>query len=101
MITSMGGLTTFPGLSFYEGSKHAMEGITEGLAQEVAQFGVRVTAVAPGTHVVAWEVSAGLYGKAKAVLPTGATPGGTFTVYIAHAPQQSYVNNQGQVVASH
>ncbi|RJQ81836.1 oxidoreductase [Pseudonocardiaceae bacterium YIM PH 21723] len=48
VITSMGGLTTFPGLAFYEGSKHALEGITDTLAQEVAQFGVRVTAVAPG-----------------------------------------------------
>ncbi|MEV6227551.1 oxidoreductase [Saccharopolyspora shandongensis] len=54
VITSMGGMTTFPGLSFYEGSKHAMEGITEGLAQEVAQFGVRVTAVAPGAFATDW-----------------------------------------------
>lgn len=54
VITSMGGMTTFPGLSFYEGSKHAMEGIAEGLAQEVAQFGVRVTAVAPGAFATDW-----------------------------------------------
>jgi hypothetical protein len=66
-----------------------------------AKFTWAVTAVAAGKFVVAWEVSAGLYGKAKAVLPSGVTPGGTFTVYIAHAPQQSFVNNQGQVVAGH
>ncbi len=66
-----------------------------------AKFTWAVTAVAPGTHVVAWEVSGDLYGKAKAILPSGAIPGGTFTVDIAHTPQQSYVNSQGQVVVSH
>jgi hypothetical protein len=65
-----------------------------------ARFTWGVTAVAPGTHVVAWEVSAGIFGKAKAVLPSGATPGGTFKVYISHTPQQSFVNSQGQVVVN-
>ncbi|SDT45860.1 oxidoreductase [Microlunatus soli] len=54
VITSMGGHTTFPGLAFYEGSKHALEGITDTLAQEVNQFGVRVTAVAPGAFRTDW-----------------------------------------------
>ncbi|WP_406632298.1 oxidoreductase [Amycolatopsis sp. WGS_07] len=54
VITSMGGHTTFPGLAFYEGSKHALEGITDTLAQEVGQFGVRVTAVAPGAFKTDW-----------------------------------------------
>ncbi|WP_370936435.1 oxidoreductase [Amycolatopsis sp. cg13] len=54
VITSMGGHTTFPGLAFYEGSKHALEGITDTLAQEVTQFGVRVTAVAPGAFKTDW-----------------------------------------------
>lgn len=66
-----------------------------------AKFTWGVTAVASGMHVVAWEVSGDLYGKAKAVLPNGATPGGTFTVYISQSPQQSYVNSQGQVVTRH
>nr|WP_042195435.1 oxidoreductase [Kibdelosporangium sp. MJ126-NF4]CEL22007.1 Short-chain dehydrogenase/reductase SDR [Kibdelosporangium sp. MJ126-NF4]CTQ92787.1 Short-chain dehydrogenase/reductase SDR [Kibdelosporangium sp. MJ126-NF4] len=54
VITSMGGLTTFPGVSFYHGSKYALEGIADSLAQEVAQFGVRVTAVAPGAFATDW-----------------------------------------------
>ncbi|WP_116199291.1 oxidoreductase [Amycolatopsis circi] len=54
VITSMGGHTTFPGLAFYEGSKHALEGITDTLAQEVTQFGIRVTAVAPGAFKTDW-----------------------------------------------
>ncbi len=35
-VTSIGGLTTSPGLSFYHGSKYAMEGILETLGKEVA-----------------------------------------------------------------
>ena len=30
-ITSMGGLTTFPGVGIYNGSKFALEGISEAL----------------------------------------------------------------------
>lgn len=47
-ITSMAGPMTLPGLSFYHGSKYALEGILESLGKEVAQFGIHVTAVAPG-----------------------------------------------------
>ncbi len=83
-------------------------------------FQWKVTAVAPGTHVVAWQVAAGLNGKAHAV-PANATtvPGGcvaqtplrqlpagprrcrlsgTLRVQVTTAPQQSYVNDAGQVV---
>jgi hypothetical protein len=59
-----------------------------------------VTAVAPGKYTVAWEVSAGLYGKARAVLAGGSLPHGAFAVTIAHAPAQSYVNARGQVVVT-
>ena len=57
-----------------------------------------LTAVAPGKFVVAWEIAAGIYGKAKAVLPGGGLPHGSFAVNIARAPAQSYVNDKGQVV---
>ena len=67
---------------------------------QTATFKWGLTAVAPGRFVVAWEVAAGIYGKAKAVLPDGSLPQGTFAVNITHAPAQSYVNDQGQVVQS-
>lgn len=53
-MTSMAGLTTFPGISYYSGSKFALEGISESLAQEVRDFGIRVTAVAPGSFRTDW-----------------------------------------------
>jgi hypothetical protein len=63
-------------------------------------FDWKVTAIAPGTHIVAWQVAAGLNGKAKARTSAGVLPQGTFKVKIASAPQQAYVNNAGQVVTS-
>jgi hypothetical protein len=65
-----------------------------------AKFDFGVTAVKPGRHVVAWEVAAGLNGKARAVLQNGSLPQGTFTVLIHNAPAQTYVNNNGQIVTT-
>lgn len=53
-ITSMGGLMTVPGLSYYHGSKYALEGILETLGKEVRDLGIRVTAVAPGSFRTDW-----------------------------------------------
>ena len=65
-----------------------------------ATFIWHVTAVQPGVHVVAWEVAAGLNGKAKAVLANGSAPHGKFAVTISNAPAQTYVNNNGQIVTT-
>jgi NAD(P)-dependent dehydrogenase (short-subunit alcohol dehydrogenase family) len=53
-ITSMGGIVTFPGVGFYHGSKFALEGISETLGKEVKDFGIAVTAVAPGGFRTDW-----------------------------------------------
>lgn len=53
-ITSMGGFITMPGIAYYCGSKFALEGISETLAQEVRGFGIHVTAVAPGSFRTDW-----------------------------------------------
>jgi hypothetical protein len=60
-------------------------------------FNWALTAVAPGRFVVAWEIAADIYGT-KAVLANGTAPRGTFSVNVAQAPAQSYVNDNGQVV---
>ena len=53
-ITSMGGIITMPGISFYHGSKFALEGISESLAKEVRSLGIYVTAVEPGGFRTDW-----------------------------------------------
>ncbi len=53
-VTSMGGFITMPGITFYCGSKFALEGISEALGKEVAGFGIRVTALAPGQFRTDW-----------------------------------------------
>jgi NAD(P)-dependent dehydrogenase (short-subunit alcohol dehydrogenase family) len=53
-MTSMGGFITMPGIAYYAGSKFALEGISEVVGKEVQQFGVHVTAVAPGSFRTDW-----------------------------------------------
>jgi len=53
-VTSMGGLRPFPGPSAYHGSKFALEGIAATIAQEVAPFGIHVTAVESGSLRTDW-----------------------------------------------
>lgn len=53
-VTSMGGYITMPGIAYYCGSKYALEGISEAVGQEVAPFGIAVTAVAPGSFRTDW-----------------------------------------------
>ena len=53
-ITSMAGIYALPGIAYYAGSKFALEGISESLAQELRDFGIKVTAVAPGSFRTDW-----------------------------------------------
>jgi NAD(P)-dependent dehydrogenase (short-subunit alcohol dehydrogenase family) len=47
-LSSIAGHKALPGAPLYIASKHAVEGLTKAAALEAAEFGVRVTAVAPG-----------------------------------------------------
>ncbi|HVE08431.1 MAG TPA: oxidoreductase [Paraburkholderia sp.] len=53
-VTSMGGLTVFPGVGVYNSSKFALEALNAALAKEVAQFGIKVTAIEPGGFRTDW-----------------------------------------------
>ncbi|HLY90685.1 MAG TPA: oxidoreductase [Acetobacteraceae bacterium] len=53
-ISSMAGLAALPGIAYYSGSKFALEGISEVLAKEVRDFGIHVTALAPGSFRTEW-----------------------------------------------
>lgn len=48
-MSSMGGQMSFAGFSAYSGTKFALEGLSEGLADEVAEYGIKVLIVEPGS----------------------------------------------------
>ncbi|HLH02715.1 MAG TPA: SDR family NAD(P)-dependent oxidoreductase [Bryobacteraceae bacterium] len=49
-VSSGLGITTLPLIGFYCATKWAVEALHESLAQEVAQFGIKVTLVEPGAY---------------------------------------------------
>jgi NAD(P)-dependent dehydrogenase (short-subunit alcohol dehydrogenase family) len=53
-ISSVGGLLGGPGAGYYNGTKFALEGLSEALALEVAPLGIRVTAIEPGPFRTDW-----------------------------------------------
>jgi NAD(P)-dependent dehydrogenase (short-subunit alcohol dehydrogenase family) len=48
-MSSMGGQMSFAGFAAYSGTKFALEGMSEALADEVREFGVKVLIVEPGS----------------------------------------------------
>lgn len=53
-ISSVGGITTFPSLSFYHATKFAVEALSESLSQEVEPLGIKVLIVEPGPFRTDW-----------------------------------------------
>ncbi len=53
-ISSMTGLVSNPPNVYYSSSKFALESLTEGLAKELAPFGIRVSAIEPGAFRTDW-----------------------------------------------
>ena len=53
-ISSIAGLTGTAGLGIYNASKHAMEGFSEALYQELLPLGIKVTLVEPGPFRTLW-----------------------------------------------
>lgn len=53
-VSSIGGISAFPGIGAYHASKWALEGFSQSLAQEVAGFGIHVTLVEPGGFATDW-----------------------------------------------
>jgi NAD(P)-dependent dehydrogenase (short-subunit alcohol dehydrogenase family) len=53
-VSSIGGVSAFANLSAYHASKWALEGFSQALAQEVAEFGIHVTLVEPGGFSTDW-----------------------------------------------
>lgn len=53
-VSSIGGVHAFPGLGLYHASKWALEGFSQALAAEVAEFGIRVTLIEPTGYATDW-----------------------------------------------
>lgn len=53
-ISSVAGFRAHPGLTVYAASKHALTGLSQGLAQELAPLGIHVTVVEPGGFRTEW-----------------------------------------------
>jgi NAD(P)-dependent dehydrogenase (short-subunit alcohol dehydrogenase family) len=53
-VSSIGGITAFAGIGAYHASKWALEGFSQALAQEVADFGIHVTVIEPGGFATDW-----------------------------------------------
>lgn len=72
-ITSVSGITGLSGQANYSASKAGVIGFTKALAKEVARFGVRVNAIAPG--LIESDMTASLNEKARenlrAAIPLG------------------------------
>ncbi|GFG63332.1 short-chain dehydrogenase/reductase [Mycobacterium kubicae] len=56
-VSSIGGISAFPDVGIYHASKWALEGFSQALAQEVADFGVHVTLIEPGGFSTDWSGS--------------------------------------------
>ncbi len=53
-ITSVAGFIGFESSGYYAASKHAVEGLSDALAKEVAPLGIKVTCVEPGPFRTDW-----------------------------------------------
>ena len=53
-VSSIGGISAFPNVGAYHASKWALEGFSQALAQEVADFGIHITLIEPGGFSTDW-----------------------------------------------
>jgi NAD(P)-dependent dehydrogenase (short-subunit alcohol dehydrogenase family) len=91
-VSSIGGISAFQNVGIYHASKWALEGISQALALEVADFGIKVTLIEPGGYSTDWGGS-----SAKHATPLPAYAG----VHQASAElRKSRTGNPGDPVAT-
>ena len=56
-VSSIGGISAFPNIGMYHASKWALEGLSQSLAAEVADFGIKVTLIEPAGYATDWSGS--------------------------------------------
>ena len=53
-VSSIGGISAFPNIGIYNASKWALEALSQSLASEVSEFGIKVTIIEPGAYSTDW-----------------------------------------------
>jgi NAD(P)-dependent dehydrogenase (short-subunit alcohol dehydrogenase family) len=53
-VSSIGGVNAFPTVGLYHASKWGLEGFSQSLAAEVADFGIKVTLIEPAGYATDW-----------------------------------------------
>jgi NAD(P)-dependent dehydrogenase (short-subunit alcohol dehydrogenase family) len=66
-VSSIGGISAFPTVGAYHASKWALEGFSQALAREVADFNIKITLIEPGGFSTDWAGP-----SAKRATPLGA-----------------------------
>jgi NAD(P)-dependent dehydrogenase (short-subunit alcohol dehydrogenase family) len=83
-VSSMGGRITLPGGAFYHASKYAVEGLSDALRMEVAQFGIDVVLIEPGPVKTPWnDVAAASLSSATPANAEGGSDGDPYAAYKA------------------
>jgi NAD(P)-dependent dehydrogenase (short-subunit alcohol dehydrogenase family) len=83
-VSSMGGRITLPGGAFYHASKYAVEGLSDALRMEVAQFGIDVVLIEPGPVKTPWnDVAAASLSSAAPASAEGGSDGDPYAAYKA------------------
>ena len=98
-VASVSGITGMKGQTNYSASKAGVIGLTKSLAKEVARFGVRVNAIAPGfidtdmTNEIDESVRRKLYAQIPAGKPGKAQDVARLALYLA-GDDATYINGQ-------
>jgi NAD(P)-dependent dehydrogenase (short-subunit alcohol dehydrogenase family) len=53
-VSSIGGVSAFANVGMYHASKWALEGLSQSLSLEVAEFNIKVTLIEPGAYATDW-----------------------------------------------
>jgi NAD(P)-dependent dehydrogenase (short-subunit alcohol dehydrogenase family) len=64
-VSSIGGISAFPNIGIYNASKWALEALSQSLAAEVADFGVKVTIIEPGAYSTDWGGASAMHAAAN------------------------------------
>jgi NAD(P)-dependent dehydrogenase (short-subunit alcohol dehydrogenase family) len=64
-VSSIGGISAFPNIGIYNASKWALEGFSQSLAAEVADFGIKVTIIEPGAYSTDWGAASARHATAN------------------------------------